>query len=373
MASLKWCEMGPEQPFFAPGDELPLKPLKDPPSDWQAVALCDRGNMCNMSGPDYGYFPHHIATTKATITDLMENFRLRSDDIMIATYPKCGTTWVQQIVLLLLADGDIAKVPHPMVLSPWLEQSAGRRAHGGVSGEAAVIPEQFRVPLMNAAEFNEWDPPEASRVPGSKPRRVFKTHSPPHLAPWKGGVPDGVPPTGRVIVVSRGPRDAAISYLHHYTSALKHMKYDTSDPDHFYKDQWGRGRVVCGDFYTWYKTWWDAPLGKDQKLWLRYEDLQVDPEGAVRKIAAFLDITVSDQLVAKVVQASSFSSMKQQFTGLEKKADEVGVWAKKEHIRKGETGGWREALTQEQQEWFNQHDKRRREESGVTEEAVAHS
>ena len=38
----------------------------------------------------------------AAVRDLRSRFRLRAHDIVIATYPKCGTTWMQQLVLLLL-------------------------------------------------------------------------------------------------------------------------------------------------------------------------------------------------------------------------------------------------------------------------------
>jgi len=35
----------------------------------------------------------------AAVRDLRKRFQLRAHDVVIATYPKCGTTWMQQLIL----------------------------------------------------------------------------------------------------------------------------------------------------------------------------------------------------------------------------------------------------------------------------------
>ena len=52
--------------------------------------------------------------TESVVRRCQQDFALRGSDIVIATFPKCGTTWMQQILLTLLHGGDKAKVPHPM-------------------------------------------------------------------------------------------------------------------------------------------------------------------------------------------------------------------------------------------------------------------
>ena len=37
--------------------------------------------------------------------DELAQFELRNDDLFIVTYPKCGTTWMQQLVKLIRARG----------------------------------------------------------------------------------------------------------------------------------------------------------------------------------------------------------------------------------------------------------------------------
>ena len=56
---------------------------------------------------------HHFNST------IWNDFAFRDDDIIIATYGKSGTTWMQQIVAQLLFDGD----PDIAVgeMSPWVD------------------------------------------------------------------------------------------------------------------------------------------------------------------------------------------------------------------------------------------------------------
>ena len=56
---------------------------------------------------------HHFDST------IWDDFEFRDDDIVIATYAKSGTTWVQQIVSQLLFDGE--EGPEVAERSPWLD------------------------------------------------------------------------------------------------------------------------------------------------------------------------------------------------------------------------------------------------------------
>src|SRR5687767_7947304 len=49
-----------------------------------------------------------------------ERYRPRRGDVVIATYPKCGTTWMQRIVDLLVFQNT---EPRPiMQISPWIDR-----------------------------------------------------------------------------------------------------------------------------------------------------------------------------------------------------------------------------------------------------------
>merc|ERR1711972_446651 len=56
------------------------------------------------------------------VQERIYNFELRDDDIWIVTFPKCGTTWTQELVWMLVNDLDIEAGREPLtVRSVFLE------------------------------------------------------------------------------------------------------------------------------------------------------------------------------------------------------------------------------------------------------------
>lgn len=62
--------------------------------------------------------------------DELARIELRPEDLFIVTYPKSGTTWMQQIVKLIRTKGADDGI-HPMTYSPWIEQTDEARAREG--------------------------------------------------------------------------------------------------------------------------------------------------------------------------------------------------------------------------------------------------
>jgi len=105
-----------------------------------------------------------------------DGFELRSDDIIISTPAKCGTTWTQMICALLILQEP--ELPLPLdTLSPWIDMVTRARTDVFADLEAQTH------------------------------RRFIKTHTP----------LDGIPndPTVTYICVGRDPRDVALSMDHH--------------------------------------------------------------------------------------------------------------------------------------------------------------
>jgi hypothetical protein len=265
---------------------------------------------------------------EVVVDDLQKQFVLRDTDIVIATYPKCGTTWMQQILLTLQYEGDKTKVPRPLSQSPWIENVT--------CSKFLKIPRGFQSDPRSVQELLSWDgSTEFAPPPG---RRVFKTHATVELAPWKGGV-QGLRNT-KVVVVTRNPKDACVSMFHH--SRDTEVFHYRGDFQHFASDLFLKGNVESGCFWAWHAGWQRAAeANKANVVWVSYEELKEDPAGTIRRLADFLGIPASDDTILRTVGASSFSSIKSAFAQADQQLLQQGKRTKKNHIRQGEMGSWR--------------------------------
>ena len=53
-----------------------------------------------------GQLPMPPFVTQQEMDTLVNEFVVHADDLFVVTYPKCGTTWTEQIVHLILNQGE---------------------------------------------------------------------------------------------------------------------------------------------------------------------------------------------------------------------------------------------------------------------------
>ena len=99
--------------------------------------------------------------------------------------------------------------------------------------------------------------------------------------------------------------------------------------------------TIRGAQYDWLLDW-DQNKSKGDMLFVKYEGLKQDTACEIRKIAAFLDIKLTDTLLQRILRDVDIKQMK------EDKATEG--WS---HIRSGQCGEWKKYFTVEQNEWFD--------------------
>ena len=181
-------------------------------------------------------------------------------DVIIASYAKCGTTWLQQMAHSLRTGGDL-DFDDISVVVPWIETASDL----GLDLDAAQRGEP----------------------------RVFKSH----LAF------DEVPSGARYIISVRDPRDALVS-------AYRFFEGWFFEPGSIDIETLGRERFVDGrSYYTHLASW--LPHRHDPNvLLLAYEHMKEDHEDAVRRVAEFIGVGTDAQRLAIACQESSLASMK---------------------------------------------------------------
>lgn len=261
---------------------------------------------------------------------LREKVRLRPTDILCATYPKCGTTWVEQAVLLLLHGQDFKPNPGSMNIfdreqgkgKVWIEQSVHPK------------PSSFRTSMSAKGMQMQMPLEEFDQLPAP---RVLKTHAAPQMlvgVDEAGRLPDDMP----VLLMTRNPKDTCVSLYHH----AKSTPYAYDGPFSAWQKRFLAGRVEFGEFLDWHHAWWSAKQSGSlggRILWLNFEDMISDKRSVVAAIAAHLRLDVPPERIDFVVEQTTFASMKD---ASDKQTKEQGTGAVKAgHFRKGETGDWK--------------------------------
>jgi hypothetical protein len=180
-------------------------------------------------------------------------------DVIIASYAKCGTTWLQQMVHSLRTGGDLDFDDISRVV-PWIETA-------------------FDLGL-------DLDAPQRGEP------RAFKSHL----------SYDQVPAGARYIVSVRDPRDALVSGYRFFEGWF-------FEPGTIDIETLGRMRFVEGrTYYAHLSSWW--PHRHDANvLLLAYEHMKEDLEGSVRRVAAFIGFGDADERIAVACEESSLASM----------------------------------------------------------------
>lgn len=198
------------------------------------------------------------------------NYKPRKDDLFIVTYPKCGTTWMHNIVLLILRHGKPSTDPLDLFLGcPFLE--------------------------MTGAEAVDY-----MKRPGA-----MKTHLPYHAMPKSDDA--------KYIFVCRNPKDCVVS-LYYHMKGMPGSGYTELTFDEFF-DLFVTGEVPYGDYFDHVKVWYEHRNDPNVHV-VTYENLKKDIRGEVLKIAKFISeeyerVLLNDpKVLDDVIYYSSFDYMK---------------------------------------------------------------
>lgn len=232
------------------------------------------------------------------------DYKPEERDIFIVTYPKCGTTWVQYILYLLLNKGaPVEPGTNINSLIPHLEE---------------VGKDRIR------------DLPRP---------RVIKTHLPYHLTPCST--------QAKYICIARNPKDCCISFYHHTKGFPHHYNFlDGKFDDYF--EIFLKGEVDFGDYFD-HLLSWIAHKDDENVLFLLYEEMKENPEQSIKKIGEFLGSPFSescsdDNVFNLVLQHSNIDVMRKTPDAWSSKRPPEAA----DFIRKGAVGDWRNYFSEDQ-------------------------
>ncbi|XP_054711074.1 sulfotransferase 1C2-like, partial [Uloborus diversus] len=264
-------------------------------------------------------------------------YRPRPDDLFVVSYPKCGTTWLQNIIACIHRDGQ---------------------------------------PFQSAQEFFTLTPcPQivgVEAVEKMKRPGAIKYHLPYHMMPMSS--------EAKYIFIARNPKDCCVSF-YHFTENVIGYEFQEGEFDVFF-ELFVEGKTDFGDYFDYLLSWYEH-RNDPNVLFITYEELKKDTKTNVFRIAEFMDpqykeaLEKDEKLLEDVIYHSSFSFMKEHFNrhlaeisslpkdmilnnpdlpadlrelfGGEKKVfhpDSAAV----SFVRKGVVGDWRNYFSKEQNE-----------------------
>ncbi|XP_007940552.1 sulfotransferase 1C4-like [Orycteropus afer afer] len=263
-----------------------------------------------------------LPTSTCEIWDQIWNFEAKPDDLLIATYPKAGTTWTQEIVDLMQNKGDVDK---------------SRRA-----------PIYERIPFIELViPAIQCGLEQANEMPSP---RTLKTHLPIELLP-----PSFLEKNCKIIYVARNAKDNMVSYYHFHR-----MNKGLPDPGTWneFFEKFLAGKVCWGSWYDHVKGWWEAK-DKHQILYLFYEDMKKDPKREIQKVAEFIGSNLHDEVLDKIVHHTTFDVMKQNpMTNYTLISTAVMDHSISPFMRKGAVGDWKNYFTVAQNERYDEDYKK---------------
>ncbi|XP_039821061.1 cytosolic sulfotransferase 13-like [Panicum virgatum] len=254
-------------------------------------------------------------------------FAARPSDIVVATLPKSGTTWIKSLLY-----ATVHRREHP-------PQAAGHPFNSYGPHECVKFLEIqiYTGRNTSADDLDELPDP-----------RLFATHVP-FVA-----LPAAVVSSGcKIVYMCRDPKDTLVS-LWHFVNRLRVSKGLQPLPVETAAALFCDGMSTYGPYWDHVLGYWRAHLARpDRVLFLRYEEVWRDPPAHVRRLAAFvgLPFDVEEEeggVVDAIVRLCSFEHM----GGLEvtksgKTELVIGAVENSSFFRRGGVGDWANHLSPE--------------------------
>ncbi|XP_064605706.1 sulfotransferase 1E1-like [Liolophura sinensis] len=242
-------------------------------------------------------------------------FTARPDDVFLCSYPRSGTHWVSDLLVVLISNR--------LQLQTALKADA-------------------------MLEYVGCDHLDTKPSP-----RVINTHLNYHLLPK-----DVFQKQCKIVFVYRNPKDVALSY-YHFIKERKHYGYNGKFPA--FLELFMEGKVPYGDWFE-YMQEWNSVIEEGRPCQIHimyYEQLKQHFLREMSRLCSFLDLTRSTEFLEEMEKLSSFDSFKR---SVDAQFDNSALdeWkGAPQFIRTGVVGDWKNWFTVALNEEFDELYQRR--------------
>ncbi|KAL1465898.1 hypothetical protein MTO96_043063, partial [Rhipicephalus appendiculatus] len=262
-----------------------------------------------------GVWMHSFFSDEAVLSAI--DYKPQDGDVIIVTYPKCGTNWTTYIVHIVLSRcQELSSVVELRLKCPFIE----------MKGAGAALNPSRTGPIMTHLPLEVFPPMDNAKY----------------------------------IYVARNPYDCAVSY-YHFIKGLTPKRVTDVSFESFLRLFFLSGKVVYGDYFDhllpWYERRNDANV-----LFLTYEQLKADTKAEVLKIAGLsrlenMKLFLSETPVGVKQLREKYSAKNASAETMKNRPTEiVEMHEGSGFVRKGIVGDWKNYFTEEQikatKEWI---------------------
>uniref|UniRef100_A0ACD5XRJ2 Uncharacterized protein n=1 Tax=Avena sativa TaxID=4498 RepID=A0ACD5XRJ2_AVESA len=299
-----------------------------PPEDEYADIVSAMPSTTMIGFPLLRYQGSWLLKTWVTgVLSVQRRFAPRPDDVLLASLPKCGTTWLKSLAFSTMAR---AAYPPSAADHPLLR----------------LNPHQC-VPFLD----DLFSSGEATKAVEALPSpRLMNTHMHHSLLP-----PSVTAGKCKIVYVCRDPKDGLVS-MWYFAKSIMPAGSTYTFSDMF--EHACHGETPNGPIWDNILSYWRASRAHpDKVLFLRYEEMLLDPGHAVTNLARFLGVpfTAAEEAEgtsADIVELCSFKAMKVL------PANNTGTFTMlgfphRSLFRKGVAGDWVDHMTPEMARRFD--------------------
>ncbi|KAL7606851.1 hypothetical protein Lser_V15G18525 [Lactuca serriola] len=279
-----------------------------------------------------------------SLLTIHEYFHPKPNDIFLAAFMKCGTTWLRTL-MFATANRHLYKISdHPL-------------HHTGPHSVFPSLDVQIFLDQYSVSKFDNLPSP-----------RLFATHFAHDLLPTSMTSSSS---TCKFVYVCRDPKDALISKWH-FMSKIRSKELTPISFNEAY-ELFCNGVSEYGPFWEHVLGYWKASQESPEKiLFLKYEDMKKEPSVELKKLAEFMGVPFTTEeeeggVVEEIVKLCSFenlSNFEVNKDGVQMFGEHVAV-ENRNFFRKGKVGDWENYLTEEMRDRIDSITETRLKDSGL--------